>query len=157
MKKTYIFRLACIAPLGISLCLALVGCQGCSSEPLQSPTNIAPAVPAAPVAPLESKVIGNASLIDLGSVACSSRHIVVFVVENPSDQPLVLKSIRGDCGCISAINPPDRIAARSSVRISVSFMAPKAGMNYESRLLVATDNPNRKVISLRVKCLAIDP
>jgi predicted secreted protein len=94
---------------------------------------------------------GKEAIRDLGVVALGSRHVVVFVVDNPTDQPLVFKSVRGDCECITPENPPAKIEANGSARVTAVYVAPKTPMVYESRLLIATDNPNRHVISLRVR------
>ena len=144
MNRTHVLKLARVSCIAMVACLTLAGCRGCSpSPPSQGP---------ATVDPLVVNVGGGKEAIrDLGPVAPGSRHVVVFVVDNPTDQPLVLRSVRGDCECISADNPPDRIAPQGSVRISAVYVPPKNEPEYESRLIIATDNPNRKVISLRVK------
>lgn len=143
MTRTHILEPASFALLMIPLCLALAGCQGCSATP--APQSQAGATESAPA------VAGNEALVNLGPVAPGSNHVVIFTVANPSDQPLVFKTVRGDCECISAIDPPDRIAPNGTARITVSYTAPKMAIEYMSCLLIATDNPSRRLISLRVK------
>jgi len=143
MNRTRIMKSAGLAGLVTSLCLALVGCPGGSSTPAVPPQ--------ANAAPGAIAVVGNESLADLGPVVPGSSHVVVFLVDNPSDRPLVFKTVRGDCECVSAKDAPDRIAAKGSAQIAVSYVAPKTAMDYESRLLIATDNPSRRIISLRVR------
>ena len=143
MNLTHILRSTSLTPLAISLCLALAGCHGSAAAP--------PSQPRADASPPATEVVGNESLANLGPVVPGSRHVVVFVVNNPADQPLVFRQVRGDCECVSAKDAPDRIAANGSARIAVSYLAPKTAMEYESRLLIATDSPSRPIISLRVR------
>lgn len=152
MNITHVLKSPSIAPLAIALCLALAGSQGCSSTPAPLPQAkaISPAIQANAAAPAIA-VVGNDSLADLGPVAPGSIHVVVFAVDNPSDQRLVFRSVRGDCDCVAAKGAPDSIAARGSARIAVTYLAPKAAMDHESRLMIATDSPIRRVISLRIK------
>ncbi len=142
-----------LALLGLSISLALAGCRGCSSAPSGPPQGAAPQ-DSPPQTQSDSPVVnlaGTEAQYDLGPVPLNSKHVIVLVVSNPSDRPLVFRTVRGDCECISAENAPNGVPAGGSARISVSYVAPKEAIEYEGRLLIATDDPSRRLISLRVK------
>jgi len=157
MSVIYAERFVCLA-LAVFFGLATAGCRGRSTEPGGQPgqpgqpqaATSQPASQAGGQEPPEIHVVGNEARVDLGPVAAGSTHVIVFVVDNPTDQPLVFKTVRGDCECISAKDAPDRIAPHGSVRIAATYVAPTPAIKYESALLIMTDNPNRKLIMLRV-------
>ena len=81
-----------------------------------------------------------------------SEHLVVFAIENPKDANVAIKSIRPDCECISALQSPTYLAAKGATRVTARFVVPKVNDVYASELLVVTDDPQRKIIRLKVTC-----
>ncbi|MDD4890859.1 MAG: DUF1573 domain-containing protein [Phycisphaerae bacterium] len=142
MKACRPVRIEAVIWLGLALCLTLTGCRGCSSVPTAPSDQSGPPV---------IRIAGSEASCDLGPVQPSSKHTIILEVDNPADTPLRFRTVRGDCECVSAIDPPTQVDAGGSVKITVSYVAPKTAMEYESRLLIVTDNPGRKMISLRIK------
>ena len=132
--------------------LMLAGCDSRQGGAKGGPVDGGGAVsPSEPTAAPAVRVAGSEATIDLGTVAADSVHELTYVVENPSDQPLRFRTIRGDCECISAIDPPGEVPARSSAVIKARYVVPSTVPEYVSALLAMTDNPQRKVIYLKVR------
>jgi hypothetical protein len=101
------------------------------------------------------RVEGNAATHKLGDVRADSEHYVVFAVENPKDGNVAIRQIRVDCECIFAFQPPTYLAARSATRVIARFVVPKDEDEYSGELIVVTDDPQRRLIRLRVLCRVV--
>ena len=101
------------------------------------------------------RVDGNMATHELGAVRADSVHVVVFAIENPKDGNVAIRQIRPDCECISALEPPAYLAARSATRVTARFVAPKVNDVYGSELIVVTDDPQRRIIRLRLLCRVV--
>jgi hypothetical protein len=156
------------ASLVVSLvCMVLAGCAGPKSRP---PTTVQyepgmeqpipgqtagtisqqPTEPAPDTATQMVTVRGADGFADLGPVPLGSTHVVTFVIENPSDQAIHFKTVRSECECIKAEAQPAGVEAHGSVRIPVRYKSPQVAKDYESRVIIVTDDPDRRVIALRV-------
>ncbi len=128
-------------------CLALAGCRGCTSPGPGGGQATQPDSANPPVV----TVSGTDGICDLGQVEPKSRHKVVFIVTNPADRAIRFKTVRPDCECISTQDRPEGVEPGGSVKITADYTAPAGNVNYEARLIIPTDNPDRRMISLRVK------
>ena len=89
---------------------------------------------------------------DFGYVEPNSKHRVTFAVANPNDSPLKIRKVRSECNyCIKIVGYPQEIAPRGVGRFSIDFVAPKKPTSYSSRIVLATDDPKRSLIALRIK------
>jgi hypothetical protein len=105
-----------------------------------------------PMAPPVVQVADDRGDHDLGLVAPGSKHTVIFEIRNPSDHPLKLLRMQGDCGCIKARGEGGEISAGGYTRVEVVFQAPHTETPYRSEVIVLTDSPERKLIHLGVRC-----
>jgi hypothetical protein len=163
MKATFALLTAASMLLTVGMCLA--GPPG--GSPASSPAAAVASQPAsrgasqpasAPGAAGDAPVVrvdGNVATRELGTVRAGSEHVVIFAIENPKDANVAIKQIRPDCECISALQPPAYLAARGATRVTARFVAPKINDVYGSELLVVTDDPQRKIIRLRVLCRVV--
>ena len=101
------------------------------------------------------RVDGNMATHELGAVQAGSVHVVVFAIENTKDGNVAIRQIRPDCECISAVEPPACLAARGATRVTARFVVPKVKDLYGSELIVLTDDPQRRIIHLRILCRVI--
>jgi hypothetical protein len=100
-------------------------------------------------------VEGTEGSIDLGNVTPGSVHQMIFLVPNPAGKPLAVTKIRSDCACIRAIDPPQTIPAGGQEPVQVRYEAPKQEIPYKTRLILVTDSPDRRIISLWVKSRSV--
>ena len=114
---------------------------------------VAAATGCQPTDPAKVIVDGAEGLIDLGDVPLRSVHRVVFAVDNSSDRPLGISSVRSDCDCIEAIDPPHYLAPNATTDVHVRFRAPGAALSYQTEVILVTDHVDRPFIRLKVKCV----
>ncbi len=89
---------------------------------------------------------------DFGYVEPASKHRVTFVVANANDSPLKIRKVRSECNyCIKIAGYPKTIAPGGGGRFVIDFVAPKKSTAYASRVVLATDDPNRSIIALKIK------
>lgn len=120
------------------------GQERATTEPTTSPTSM-------PVV----KVTGVEASYDLGTVPVSSEHFIVFEVDNPKDKAVAIKKTRSECDCISLVDAPASLAAKTATPIKVKFVAPKVAISYRTSLAIFTDDSDRKMITLRVECKTV--
>lgn len=142
------------ACLGVVLALGLSACRSdTSAPPAQGPDASTPRGPDTQpdaAGPAAIQVDSKEASVDLGPVQPASKHTIVFQVNNAADKPLFFRTVRGECECINAVEPPLRVEANGSAKITVDFVAPKEAVDYKTRLIILTDSPERKLISLYV-------
>ncbi|MFA6133748.1 MAG: DUF1573 domain-containing protein [Phycisphaerae bacterium] len=129
-----------------------------ATQPVASsgPTTATAPAPVEGTAKHMPSFFGTEATCNLGEIRKDSKHTVTFTIENPSGRTVRISKIRGDCGCITAVNPPKELAATGATRVKVKFVAPNVAVPYVSRLILVTDDPRRKQISLWVKCRVKD-
>ncbi len=88
---------------------------------------------------------------DFGYVESSSKHRVAFVVSNRGDKPLKILKTRSECRCLSIAEYPGTIRPKGAGKFDVTFVAPKESRAYAMRVVLLTDDPKRKMISLKIK------
>ncbi len=136
----------------------LVQITECQVQPPSSATTATSAGTTTTPATTQAAVVaveGNLATHDLGKVRPDSVHTVIFAVENRNATDVNIRQVRADCECISAVDPPAKLAAKSATRITARFVAPRVKEPYSSELFVLTDDPQRKMIRLRVVCQVV--
>jgi len=140
-------------PAVAALVFAACGVPSCSQP---SPTGTpdgggrASATAGAPTSQPAVRVIAAEGTVDIGAVRPNSVHLLTFIIENPGPKALHIQAIRGDCECITAIDPPKEVPAGGSVEVKAKYVVPEKVQEYVAALLVRTDSPERKMISLKV-------
>ncbi|KKL24768.1 hypothetical protein LCGC14_2412010, partial [marine sediment metagenome] len=86
----------------------------------------------------------------LGFVKPDSLHRVIFVLKNPSDGAIAIKSSQSECVCMRVAAAPDAIPANSSAEVRVTFEAPKKATSYSKRVVLTTGEKSVPRIVLRV-------
>jgi hypothetical protein len=111
-----------------------------------------PGTPSAPSVGAIVAIGGIEGKHELGYMEPGSEHSVLFRIVNPSDKTMAITSIRSDCECIKNMRQmPKSLAPGESAVAEVFFKAPKDKQRYSHRVMVMTDDPNRRIISLRVE------
>lgn len=126
------------------------GWEPASSGPIEGAVAPPAEIPSSTAAGQQVVVRGAEGFSDLGPVPLGSTHVVTFVIENPTDRAIRFRTIRGECDCIEAQSRPTGIEPHGSVSIPVRYTAPQRPRDYDSRVIIATDEPARRVIALRV-------
>lgn len=136
------------------LCLACCGAwlSGCSPEPQEqagpAPVERAPAV----------VMVARQGAHDFGEMTPLSRRQVVFLIENPGAEPLVVKTIKQECDCTEILETaPSEIAPGDSSPITVLFEAPDELGRYVTRVVVLTEDPNKPIIPLVIRATIVAP
>jgi hypothetical protein len=129
--------------------------SGPASRPAGTTTTSAATQPGPDAGARPVRVDGNMATHELGKVRADSVHLVVFAIENAKDTAVPIRQIRGDCECISAVDPPAELAAKAATRVTARFVVPRVKGTYGSELFVITEDPLRRIIRLRVLCLVV--
>jgi len=98
---------------------------------------------------------------DFGYVLPESRHGVVFHLAAGGKAVRILGD-KSECACMKVAKLPGSIPVSGGLRLPVSFIAPKGNLDYAKRIVLTTDDPDRRVIQLTVKAavgrpLELDP
>jgi hypothetical protein len=64
---------------------------------------------------------------DFGTIAQGTPQKAVFTLENRSDQPLVLKKVKGSCGCTATSYTREAVAPGTNTEIEATFNAKSLG------------------------------
>ncbi|MFB3891838.1 MAG: DUF1573 domain-containing protein [Phycisphaerae bacterium] len=146
---------ACILAVVWATLVQVTECQVPASSSAPTATAAGTTTTAATTQAAVVTVEGNLATHDLGKVRPDSVHTVIFAVENRSATDVNIRQVRADCECISAVDPPTKLAAKSATRITARFVGPRVKEPYSSELFVLTDDPQRKMIRLRVVCQVV--
>jgi hypothetical protein len=149
-------RLVGLAAGAIALAGLASGCRTSPPAPPHPATQSAPGVSAS-TAPTVVTVTGSETVGKLGDVAPGSVHTVVFVIANPRDQVVQIRKVRADCACTSVVDQPAKIDPHGTARVTLRLEAPQTAMPLEERILVQTDDPDRKTIWLVIQARTVVP
>jgi hypothetical protein len=130
-----------------------------------SPTkkDVAPAAPApeqaavasttspTPLAVKDPPIEARNGEYHFGFVDPKSIHKVWLALPNPSDKPLVIRSVRSECKCMTAVAPDRPVLPGQPLVVQVVLEAPDKPIGYNQRLLFQTDNPKCTNLTLRIK------
>lgn len=132
--------------------VAIAGLAGCDkrNSPAAAPDG---ASLSAPAEPPRISLAANAAEAecDLGRVPAEGERHVVFLVENSLDRPVAIQRIRSDCGCLTAVKPPAELAPGVVTPVTLKFVAPNEAIPYLTKIILVTDDPQRRYISLSVR------
>ena len=76
-----------------------------------------------------------------------SIHKMRFILDNPTDDDWIIRSVRSECDCMKCIDAPKSLLAGKSTPITIEFKSPKEPQEYLKQLIVFTDSkktPNVK-------------
>ncbi len=165
----------------ITILACLTAIAGCSSKPStpnkaealteQQAVEKAPSPTTAPAEetevdpPLESDaaavigVIGDVASYDLGPIEPSSKHTIIFQIQNDSQEPLDILKVRTECRCMKVIDKPDTIRPGEAGMVKVEMTTPGKvkSSNFSKLILLKTSSPDRPIIRLRLKAKIILP
>ena len=86
-----------------------------------------------------------------GYVEPKNAYKVRLALPNPSDKPLLIRSARSECKCMTASAPDKTVLPGQPLVVQVVLQAPEKPIPYNQRLLFQTDNPKCPNITLRIK------
>ena len=64
---------------------------------------------------------------DFGTIVQGVPRTVIFTLQNTSDQPLILKKVKGSCGCTATSHTQEPIAPGASTEIEATYNAKSIG------------------------------
>ncbi len=97
------------------------------------------------------RVLGEKAEFDFGYVPTKAKREVIFLIDNPTTEPVKIRKIRSECKCMNVSEPPKDLAAKSSTAVKVVLVAPAKSSKYAKRILVVTADRKRSFLSLMVK------
>jgi hypothetical protein len=138
------------------LCLACCGAWLAGCEP-----DVEPEEQARPVVVERAPavvMVARQGAHDFGEMTPLSTLEVVFLIENPGAEPLVIKTIKRECDCTEILETgPSEIAPGDSSPITVLFEAPEELGRYVTRVVVLTEDPNKPTIPLVIRATIVVP
>ena len=141
------------------LCAAW-GCvwlAGCSAKDAEDGSGAAPAREPVVRAPAVEMVSGQGAH-DFGEMTPLSKLDVVFLIENPGTEPLVIKTIKRECDCTEIVDSGlDEIPPGGSSPVTVRFEAPKDLGRYVTRVVVLTEDATKPIIPLVIRATIVAP
>jgi hypothetical protein len=88
---------------------------------------------------------------DLGTVSRGKALNVLFHISSPSNRQLQIRGVNTGCGCTSIPILPKAIAAMGATDVYVVFKTPDHAANFDSKVLLTTDNPQLPPLTLSIK------
>lgn len=88
-------------------------------------------------------------VIDYGEIEKNSNGVRKFTFTNVGDEPLVIKSADGSCGCTVPTKPEKPIQPGESSFIKVKYATNRVGSFSKSVTLTTNGKPSRKVLRIR--------
>jgi hypothetical protein len=94
----------------------------------------------------------ESTVIDFGNVIEGSEQVRTFKFTNTGTSPLIISSIKGQCGCttISESWPKDPIAPGASGEFQVKYDT-KSRVGQFDKKIVVTSNATTPVMEVRIK------
>lgn len=86
--------------------------------------------------------------VDYGVIEKNSDPYRVFAFKNEGNQPLIIKSARGSCGCTVPTYPTEPIAPGESAEIKVRYDTKRIGKFRKTVTLTTNGNPATKVLTI---------
>jgi hypothetical protein len=121
------------------------------AAPTPEQAALAPDTSLAPLASKDSPIEIKDGEYHFGFVDPKSTHKVWVALPNPSDKPLVVRSVRSECKCMTASAPDKPVLPGQPLVVQVVLEAPDKPIGYNQRLLFQTDNPKCPNLTLRIK------
>ena len=94
----------------------------------------------------------ESTVIDFGNVVEGSEQVRTFKFTNTGTSPLIISSIKGQCGCttISDSWPKDAIAPGASGEFQVKYDTKSRVGQFDKKIIV-TSNATTPVLEVRIK------
>lgn len=126
----------------IPILLLLVACsQGSNSDQEEVTTDMVTK---------QTSIEFEDELFDFGQISQGEKVEHTFVFENTGDNPLLITSAKGSCGCTIPEWPKDPIAPGEKGKIDVVFSSNgKKGKQHVTVTVVANTIPNTSIVALK--------
>jgi uncharacterized protein DUF1573/methylamine utilization protein MauE len=123
-------------------------------EPIESkPGDSAPPIAMIVPVAIDRGIVAH----DFGAVATESVHEVTFDVRNTTDAAIGIRKVTSECTCMTADVAPGEIPPGETIRVAVTFAAPKKPQVYDKRLLLFTTRQRPSKLILRIKARVGSP
>ena len=94
---------------------------------------------------------GALAEIDLGFVEPGAASLVGYEIPNRLDRPIRIAGAVSGCECMVVEACPEQIEAGKAGIVIVRFIAWEKAQNYSNKVVLMTDDPNRRQIELGLK------
>lgn len=121
-------------------------------DPLASQSTTAePATPAAPTGPLTAVKFDSYDH-DYGKIKQDTQNKKVFTFTNTGDEPLIIESAKGSCGCTVPNYPKNPIAPGEKGEIEVVYSPGKQKGNQNKNVtIVANTEPKQTILRIKAE------
>lgn len=109
--------------------------------------NAVPATPQAVIATTTIKM--NKMEHDFGTITDSNPVNTTFTITNTGNNPLIISSAKGSCGCTVPTYPQAPIAPGETGEIEVSFNPTGAGAQNKTVTLIANTTPANTILNIK--------
>jgi hypothetical protein len=119
-----------------------------TSEP-SPPTQAA--VTATSATPTDKPLTVSGNSHDFGFVEPKTTHKVLVAIPNPSEKPLLIRSVRSECKCMRATVSEKTVPAGKPIEVEVVLVAPESAVRYDQRVLLQSDDPRHPNFVVRIR------
>ena len=116
------------------------------SEPAKPTSGVLPLTPIIPI-DIDRGIVEY----DFGEVATGSLHKMTFDVRNTTDAAIGIRKVTSECSCTTAEVVRGVVPPGETIRVVVTFAAPKKPQVYDKRLLLFTTRRRPSKLILRIK------
>ncbi len=138
----------------VLIALFMAGCEDSSTTIEPQRKDETPPTADKPMQSPPVAVSGKEGFCNLGRVLVDGHYFVTFNIENPAPTPLTVEKVRSNCACIIVKETPKRIEPNGSEKLVIDYISPPLYQPYVSHIMLVTDHPDRRLISLHIKATA---
>jgi hypothetical protein len=109
----------------------------------------APATPAAPVNPNAAEMTFEKEMHDYGTIKQGADGTYEFKFTNTGNEPLIITTARGSCGCTIPTYPKEPIMKGQSAVIKVSYDTKRVGPFAKTVTIESNAKTNPKILSIK--------
>ena len=96
-------------------------------------------------------------VIDYGSILQDSEGKRIFTFKNTGDSPILIKSVKGSCGCTVPSKPKNAILPGETSEISVVYDTHRIGGFSKTITIISNAKVERKVLRIKGNVMKNDP
>ena len=96
-------------------------------------------------------------VIDYGSISQDAEGKRIFTFKNTGSSPIIIKSVKGSCGCTVPSKPKTAILPGETNEISVVYDTHRIGGFSKTITIISNASVERKVIRIKGNVLKNDP
>ncbi len=104
-------------------------------------------------AAMNAKMEFETEVIDYGTIARNSDGVRHFVFENTGSAPLIIKSVKGSCGCTVPTKPEKPIMPGETGEIKVKYDTKRVGRFTKTVTIVSNASTKPKVVRIKGEVL----